>query len=86
MILFLNALAACPALHRLIHHDANRPGHECAVTVFAHGKVDAATVDVPRPAPAIAIGAEPRIYFAFVSTAVEHLPPGRAPPVLSAVS
>jgi len=39
MILFLDAMAACPALHELIHHDADKPGHECAVTMFMHGKV-----------------------------------------------
>ena len=38
MILLLDAMAACPALHELIHKDADKPGHECAVTMFAHGK------------------------------------------------
>ena len=39
IVLFLDAMAACPALHELIHHDADQPGHECAVTMFMHGKV-----------------------------------------------
>jgi len=38
-ILFLDSMAVCLALHELIHHDADKPGHECAVTIFAHGKV-----------------------------------------------
>ena len=40
LVLLLDAMAACPALHELIHHDADKPGHECAVTMFAHGKVE----------------------------------------------
>jgi len=38
-LLVLLAMAACPALHELIHQDADKPGHECAVTMFVHGKV-----------------------------------------------
>lgn len=31
IILFLDAMAACFALHELIHKDVDKPGHECAV-------------------------------------------------------
>jgi hypothetical protein len=82
VILFLNAMAACPALHQLIHHDANQPGHECAVTIFAHGKVEAATVEVSVTAAAILIAASPQIEISVFSTAIENLPPGRAPPAV----
>jgi hypothetical protein len=44
MVLFLAALAASPSLHEWLHHDANEPDHECAVTLFAHGQVDATTI------------------------------------------
>jgi hypothetical protein len=52
MVLFLAALAASPSLHQWLHHDANEPDHECAVTVFAHGQVNATTI-----APIIAFAA-----------------------------
>ena len=83
MVLFLNALAACPALHQLIHPDAIQAGHECAVTMFAHGKVNAATVDV-SPAPIIVpVGPTPQIEFSVFSPAITNLPQGRAPPAVS---
>ena len=45
-ILFLSAMAASPTLHRAIHHDADSSDHECAVTLFVHGQVNAG-VTVP---------------------------------------
>jgi hypothetical protein len=86
MIVFLDAMAACPALHELIHHDADKPGHECAVTMFAHGKLVSAAVDVPLSVPTVSIETEPRVEFSVFSTAIENLPQGRAPPALPAVS
>jgi hypothetical protein len=83
MILWLDAMAACPALHELIHHDADQPGHECAVTIFAHGKVESATIEVPVVATAVSIEAAPQIEFPVFGTAIENLPPGRAPPSVS---
>src|SRR5271166_1428409 len=44
VVLFLAALAASPSLHEWLHHDADEPGHECAVTLFLHGQVSAAAV------------------------------------------
>ncbi|HSY19998.1 MAG TPA: hypothetical protein VK815_16760 [Candidatus Acidoferrales bacterium] len=86
LVLLLDAMAACPALHELIHHDAGLPEHQCAVTLFAHGKVDSAAVDVPVVATAIPVEATPQIAFSIFSPAIQNLPAGRAPPVLPAVS
>jgi hypothetical protein len=86
MILFLDAMAACPTLHELIHHDADKPGHECAVTMFAQGKVESASVDVTQPAPTVSIEMEHRFESFVFSTAIENLPQSRAPPALPAVS
>jgi hypothetical protein len=86
VILFLDAMAVCPTLHELIHHDADQAGHECAVTMFAKGKVESATVDVLLPVPTVTIETERRIEFLVFSTAIENLPQGRAPPALPAVS
>ena len=51
IILLLDAMAACPALHEMIHHDAGKADHDCAVTMFAHGKVDSATCEIIIPPP-----------------------------------
>jgi hypothetical protein len=39
LVLLLSLLAANQSLHRLIHKDADDAGHECAVTLYAHGQV-----------------------------------------------
>jgi hypothetical protein len=80
MILLLDAMAASPALHELIHKDAGKADHDCVVTVFAHGKLDSANVCVPVVAATISIEATPRIEFSVFVSAVENLPLGRAPP------
>jgi hypothetical protein len=82
VILLLDAMAACPALHELIHKDADKAGHECAVTMFAHGKVESATVVAPVIVPAASIESIPQIEFSVFSTAIENLPQGRAPPAV----
>lgn len=86
LILLLDAMAVCPALHGLIHKDAAQAGHECAVTIFTHGKIDLATVDVPIFVPTTMVAALPPVQFSVFSSSVQHLPPGRAPPVLPSVS
>jgi len=39
LLLILNVMAAVPALHELVHRDADQADHQCAVTLFAHGNV-----------------------------------------------
>jgi hypothetical protein len=80
VILLLDAMAASPALHEAIHNDANQPGHECAATMFAHGKVDSATVEVPVIVVAVPIDTTPQVGFSVFSAAIENLPLVRAPP------
>jgi len=84
MVLLLDSMAACPALHELIHKDAGKADHDCAVTMFAHGKVDSATVEIPVIAPTVSFETTSTANFLIFSTPTENLPPGRAPP--SAVS
>jgi hypothetical protein len=86
LILLLDAMAVCPALHELLHKDAAQAGHECAVTIFTHGKADTANVEVPILVMAMVLEATMAIEFSVFSTSVEHLPPGRAPPVFPEVS
>jgi hypothetical protein len=82
LVLLLNAMAAAPALHVLIHKDANNATHFCAATLFAHGYVESAACDVPVVLPTTFVQNTPHLEFSLFSTAIENLPPGRAPPAL----
>lgn len=86
IVLLLDAMAACPALHEWIHHDANKPGHHCAVTLFAHGKVSVAACEVIAPSPTLTVEAPLRFIISAFSPSIENLPQGRAPPAPSVVS
>jgi hypothetical protein len=86
IVLLLNAMAASPSLHEWFHPDAHQAGHECAVTMFAHGSVDSATVDVPVAASLTFLTVIPVADLSAFSPSIEHLPAGRAPPVVSTVS
>ena len=81
LVLLLDAMAASPALHELVHKDADTNQHQCAVTLFAHGQVDSATVDVAPVASSDLIEATPQFTSSVFAPAIENLPAGRAPPV-----
>ena len=80
LVLLLNAMAVVPALHELIHKDADEASHQCAVTLFAHGHVESAAYDVPIILPAAFVETTPFVTISVFSPAIENLPPGRAPP------
>jgi hypothetical protein len=82
LVLLLNALAASPALHEIIHKDAGRASHACVITLFAHGQVDSASGEIPVAVPTAGIETTPSIIFSVPGTAIENLPPGRAPPAV----
>jgi hypothetical protein len=86
MILLLDAMAACPALHELIHKDADEADHHCAVTVFAQGKVDSVTCEVPIVIPTVWFETTLPVHFFVFGAPVENLPHGRAPPLLCVAS
>ncbi len=81
LVLLLNLLAASPTLHEYFHTDAGNAQHQCAVTLFAHGQVDAPTVDVALPVPAALIEFLPQFSVSIPNLLVATLPPGRGPPV-----
>lgn len=81
IVLLLNLLAASPSLHERLHPDAGKAGHECAVTVFAHGHVDSPAVEVAVAVPVVSFEFPPLTYVSIFSALVGTLPPGRAPPV-----
>lgn len=86
IILLIDAMAACPALHEMLHKDADSPNHHCAVTMLAHGKVSAAHCEIVIPPPTVVVEAERHFTFSIFSPAIENLPHGRAPPAPSVVS
>jgi hypothetical protein len=86
LILLLLAMAACPELHEYFHKDADCPDHHCAVTLLAHGKVSSATVDVAVVTQPVSIQPPSPVFISPYAPAIEHLPAGRAPPVLSFAS
>ncbi|HEX4350420.1 MAG TPA: hypothetical protein VH251_08525 [Verrucomicrobiae bacterium] len=81
LVLLLNAMAASPSLHEWFHADAGESGHQCAVTLFAHGQVDSSTVDVIVASPQTFVASNPTVEISVFSPAIENLPAGRAPPV-----
>ena len=83
LVLLLNLLAAAPTLHEWFHTDAAQDDHQCAVTMFAHGQVDSAAMDVSVFVPVISAVAAPQIEFSVFHPAIENLPAGRGPPVAS---
>lgn len=86
-LLFLQlAMAASEPLHKFFHADADSPGHECAVTLFVHGHVDASSVAAPVVAPVTGVEITPRLVVARFQANPRNLPPGRGPPVLCPAS
>ena len=81
LVLLLNVLAASPSLHEWFHADAGQGEHQCAVTLFAHGQMDASAVEVAAVSPLVSVATVPQIPFTAFTPAIENLPAGRAPPV-----
>ena len=46
VLLMVQAMAAAPALHELVHSDSANPAHQCVVTLFVHGQVHCSSVAV----------------------------------------
>jgi hypothetical protein len=78
------AMAACPRLHELLHHDAQSATHSCLVTHVQHQLLTAGFVAVVVPAPP-ATGPESISFAAvqFLPTRDYRLSPSRAPPSVS---
>ena len=83
IVLLLNLLAAAPALHELVHPDAGNPDHECAITLFAHGQVDAPVANVPVTVPVGVAENFPQYILPSPEARAALLPPERAPPLVS---
>lgn len=74
------AMAVCPSLHMWLHHDADEPDHQCAVTAVIAGQLDIFVVTVVTflpfamgLVPTRTIVRVPRPFFG--SYVLEHAPP-----------
>jgi hypothetical protein len=63
LFLLLVIFSSSEQLHKLIHPDADSPGHQCAITMLAQGQVNAPTSSL--------------VVVAFVSALLFVLPPLR---------
>ena len=86
IVLLLDAMAACPALHEKIHHDAGKEDHDCAVTMFAQGKASSVTCEIIIPPPTVSVELDKPFFISVFTPAIENLPQGRAPPAPRSVS
>jgi hypothetical protein len=80
LVLLLDAMAASPELHELIHADAGQADHQCAVTLFGHGQIDSSVVAVVPAAATALVPICLRFEISAFAPAIENLPAGRAPP------
>jgi len=77
----LNAMAASPQLHEFFHPDAGQAEHHCAVTLFAHGQIDSAAVDLSPLVVGAPVPPAASREISIFAPAIENLPAGRGPPV-----
>jgi len=81
LVLLVNAMAASPKLHEFFHPDAGQTEHHCAVSLFAHGQVDSASVDLSPTVLGSPVPPAPHPEISIFAPAIENLPAGRGPPV-----
>lgn len=86
LVLSLASVAASPWLHKCLHPDADAPGHECAITLFAHGHAAPATVAPIVAVTSAAYGGVPLLAQSFPPAPVDyHFSSSRAPPAGSSL-
>ena len=81
LVVLMNLLAVAPSLHKIFHADAGESDHQCAVTLFAHGQVEAVGIEVASVVPSFSIELAAPLVISVFAPAIENLPAGRAPPV-----
>jgi len=84
LVVLLAVLAASPALHEWLHHDAGDADHECAVTLFQHGAdMVAATIAVVEAVWIFVASAAIKPGVPDLGRGRYWLPQGNAPPALN---
>ena len=85
LVLWLGAFAvtASPDLHRLVHHDAQNPAHECWITQIQSG-MESGFVAAAAPAPVLVpITPVGIVEVQFIPAGDPNLSPSRGPPSVS---
>jgi len=82
LFFYLQLLATLPELHRLVHHDADKDDHHCAVTLLAQGKINLADTGVPPLMPQVFVFENPPLPVSILIAVDYQLLPGRGPPSL----
>jgi hypothetical protein len=85
VFLALQAMATVPALHSLVHSDANDPSHRCAVTLLLQGQVHSTCATVQAVCNVPEFAAEPLLDDVLLVSADVQLLPCRGPPSLQSV-
>jgi len=79
--LLTTAMAVCPALHELIHKDADDPHHQCAVTVVIHGNFLSSDTTPVNVVPVQTVEISSASFVSVLLPAISYRPDfGRAPP------
>jgi hypothetical protein len=84
--LFMAAAENYKPLHAWLHGGAVPDHDDCAIVAVSHGKIETSPVTVPVALAVTWIETTPRVEYSVFSASVEHLPNGRGPPSLPAVS
>ena len=82
LILLFDVMAAWPALHELIHHNSAAYDHQCAVKMFAHGKIEPSNPEIRAVSATVMIETIPHVAVSVFSPVIKNLPQGRAPPAM----
>ena len=83
LFLTLQLFASSESLHKLIHPDADSPGHQCGITMIAHGQVNAPEALMPLIAFVAALFfLLPPLQLVVVSSFDYRFSADRAPPLV----
>jgi hypothetical protein len=84
--LFMAAAENYKPLHAWLHGGAVPNDDDCVIVAVTHGKIEASPVTVPVALAVTWIDTTPRVECSLFSASIEHLPDGRGPPSLPAIS
>jgi hypothetical protein len=82
LLLSVLAMVTSATLHKVVHPDANKADHYCAVTMLASGQVDAAPSAVSLPEVSLTAVVANRFEVSSVAVPSFNLPLSRGPPAL----
>jgi|SRR5882724_3068065 len=82
LLLSVLGMVTSTTLHKVVHPNANKADHYCAVTLLASGQVDAASSVVSQPAVSLIPVLANRFEVSSVAVASFNLPLSRGPPAL----